>query len=175
MYPGAQELCDNKDNDCNSGTADGSGESWYGTACDGPDSDLCEEGTYECTGGAQICSDSTGDNLEICDGADNDCDGSIDEGYDVDNDTYTVCNGDCDDNNPSINPETYWYQDSDGDSYGNLSVPLQQCIQPEGYVSDSSDCDDSDPDIYPGGPAVRITGVSPAYYSTLQAAYDTAV
>ncbi|MEE4363855.1 MAG: MopE-related protein, partial [Desulfotignum sp.] len=92
IYPGAPELCDGKDNDCNPATADGSGESWYGTACDGPDTDLCKEGILTCSGGQQICTDNTGNNIEICDGLDNDCnpataDGSGESWY------GTACDG----------------------------------------------------------------------------------
>ena len=79
VYPGAPELCDGKDNDCNSQTFDGSGESWYGLTCDGPDSDLCKEGTFTCTNGTQICTDNTGNNIEVCgNGIDDNCDGLID-------------------------------------------------------------------------------------------------
>jgi len=73
IYPGALEVCDRKDNDCNPATADGSEEVWVGEVCDGIDSDLCMEGTYSCSGGQRVCSDNTGDNIEICDGLDNDC------------------------------------------------------------------------------------------------------
>ena len=79
VYPGAPEICDGKSNDCNNpGAPDGSGESWYGASCDGPDSDLCEEGAYQCTSGIQSCSDTTGDNIEVCNGIDDDCDGVLD-------------------------------------------------------------------------------------------------
>jgi len=37
---------------------------------------------------------------------------------------------DCDDANSVLNPDTLWYQDADGDSYGNSSASLQQCSQP---------------------------------------------
>ena len=85
IHPGATEICNGIDDDCNAGTSDGSGEIWYGTACDGPDSDLCKEGTYGCTNGVQSCSDNTGNNTEgpygdltCSDGKDNDCDGLTD-------------------------------------------------------------------------------------------------
>ncbi len=44
---------------------------------------------------------------------------------------------------------TSWYQDSDGDTYGNPLVSVQQCSQPINYVLDSGDCDDSNPNINP--------------------------
>ncbi len=82
--------------------------------------------------------------------------------------------GDCDDTNALINPMTLWYPDSDGDGYGNPSVSLHQCTQPANYVLDNTDYDDNDPNIYPGGPPVRVIGVSTLYYSTLQEAYNAA-
>ncbi len=68
-----RDICDGQDNDCNPDTPDGSDESWYGTDCDGEDSDNCKEGIYSCIDAQQSCSDNTGDNLELCDGVDNDC------------------------------------------------------------------------------------------------------
>ncbi len=76
IHPGAAELCDGVDNDCNSGTLDGSGETWYGALCDGLDSDSCKEGTYYCAHGAQACSDETLGTDEIRGNLDDeDCDG----------------------------------------------------------------------------------------------------
>lgn len=84
---------------------------------------------------------------------------------------------DCDDSNSSVSV-IYWYPDTDRDGYGNPSISIQQCTQPAGppvYVLDHTDYDDNDPNIYPGGPAVRISGTKPVYYMTLQEAYNSAV
>ncbi|MBU0996346.1 MAG: SUMF1/EgtB/PvdO family nonheme iron enzyme [Proteobacteria bacterium] len=43
-----------------------------------------------------------------------------------------------------------WYQDADGDGYGNINLTIKKKSQPDGYVSDSSDCNDTDNTVYPG-------------------------
>ncbi len=94
---------------------------------------------------------------------------------DNDGDTFTTCNGDCNDGNPAINPNTWWYLDSDGDGYGTASAAMQQCPQPTGYVQNNTDCSDSDANIYPGGPEVRIVSPKTYYWITqLQTAYNAA-
>ena len=64
--------------------------------------------------------------------------------------SLTSTSGDCDDSNASLNPATLWYQDADGDTYGNPSVSQASCTQPLGYVSNSSDCNDASASIKPG-------------------------
>jgi parallel beta-helix repeat protein len=53
--------------------------------------------------------------------------------------------------------------DADGDGYSR-----------EGGICGTVDCSDTDPGIYPGGPAVRIVGATPVYFSTIQEAYNAA-
>ena len=79
IFPGASEVCDGVDNDCNGATADGADEGALGDPCDGADSDQCNEGNEECSGGVMVCSDLSGDDVETCNNVDDDCDGETDE------------------------------------------------------------------------------------------------
>jgi len=97
------------------------------------------------------CSDADGDGFQdtACGGTDcNDANASIHPG------APEYCNGiddDCDgipDNNP-VNPNTY-YQDIDGDGFGNPLSWVQACSPPGGYVANSGDCNDSNGNVHPG-------------------------
>ena len=44
---------------------------------------------------------------------------------------------------------TAWYQDSDGDGFGNLNKTTTETDQPDGYVDNSFDCNDADVSINP--------------------------
>jgi hypothetical protein len=65
--------------------------------------------------------------LEICNDIDDDCDGMVDEGV-----------------------QTTFYQDLDGDTYGNPAVFQLACSAPSGYVNRYLDCNDNNAKIYPG-------------------------
>ncbi len=72
---GINELCDNKDNDCDGVIDNGDPES--GAQC-GKDVGECEFGVEHCVGGVLVCVGGVGPSEEICDGKDNDCDGTAD-------------------------------------------------------------------------------------------------
>ncbi len=50
--------------------------------------------------------------------------------------------------------ESTWYQDSDGDGYGDPEVSQVSEDGPEGWVLDGTDCDDGDPAVHPGAEEV---------------------
>jgi len=57
-----------------------------------------------------------------------------------------------------------YYEDNDGDGYGNAAVSVVACSAPTGYVKQSGDCADGNPAIYPN--VVQCIGGSD--YNTLQ-------
>lgn len=71
-------------------------------------------------------------------------------------DTEVASNGVDDDCDGSVDENTTWYRDSDGDGYGNASSTTTSATQPSGYVSNSTDCDDSDANVNPG--KTEVTG-----------------
>lgn len=81
IYPGALEICDGKDNDCNGIVDDLPPQTCY----TGP---AGTEGVGICKAGIQVCENGTrsaciGEVIpqeEVCDGVDNNCDGEVDEG-----------------------------------------------------------------------------------------------
>jgi Putative metal-binding motif/Secretion system C-terminal sorting domain/Proprotein convertase P-domain len=139
IFPGNPEVCDGKDNNCNSTTDEGVTTTYYYDV-DGDgfgenaSQDLCApNGFYT----ALVAGDCDNDNpninpdaTEICDGVDNNCDWQIDEGLPIN--TY------------------YW--DEDADSFGRSDefLFINACA-PTGFYSALvlGDCEDDDPNINP--------------------------
>ena len=57
-----------------------------------------------------------------------------------------------------VNTTTY-YQDSDGDGYGDPSNTRDAIAQPSGYVTNSKDCNDRDADINPDATEICDDGI----------------
>ena len=117
IRPGAEDVCNEVDDDCD-GVTDPGAPVWYADS-DGDDygNPTISEVACERPGSAVLddtdCDDSNASVSpgapEICDGLDNDCDKATDEDFDADGDGHApigACDAgdDCDDGNPNVFP-----------------------------------------------------------------------
>ncbi|MEZ4990840.1 MAG: DUF5005 domain-containing protein [Saprospiraceae bacterium] len=142
IHPGAAEICNGIDDNCNGQTDEGLMDFTYYRDQDqdnygNPDLSIttCENLPPEgYTANDEDCDDDNPNihpgAAEICNGIDDNCNGQTDE--DLMNFTY--------------------YRDQDQDAYGNPDLSITTCdnLPPEGYTTNDEDCDDDNPDIHPG-------------------------
>lgn len=122
-----EESCDGLDNNCNGLVDDIFLENSdyckkQGVCSEGVVLTLCEEGKWLCS--YEFVPYYESEELH-CDDVDNDCDGSTDEGV-----------------------KKVFYEDLDGDDFGNPNKTIEDCTVPEGYTNNNLDCNDDDPFIH---------------------------
>jgi hypothetical protein len=145
IYPGAEEWCNDKDDDCD-GIVDnvegGVESSWYPDAdgdgfgdqtvepmvssdCSPPEGYALAAEEGDCDDDSSTVSPAA---VEQCDDIDNDCDDLIDE------------------DDPDLVPPT-WYPDGDGDGFGDDAASVDACEAPDDHIAIGGDPDDTDAEI----------------------------
>jgi len=147
VHPGATEVCDEVDNDCNEVVDEGvtttfyidlDNDGWGGfsattEACSEPEGYAAELGDCD-DGEAAVNPDAT----EICNEIDDDCDTDIDD----------------EDANVDVSTGATFYLDDDGDGYGDAATGALACAATPTTVTDATDCDDSSADVHPAASEV---------------------
>lgn len=137
-YPGALDVCDGVDNDCDGGVDNFDADKDGYPACPGPNQD-CDDND------AQVHPKAKAD---CTNGKDNDCSGAVDADEDADNDGYYACD-DCDDKSAAIFPGAPENCKNNKDNNCDGTVDSKADADNDG-TPQCSDCDDYDPQRHPG-------------------------
>jgi hypothetical protein len=128
-FPGAAELCDGLDNNCNVDVdenltfipyyqdldADGFGGAFVNDFCIAQPGMVTND--FDCIDNNSLVNPN---GVEVCNEIDDNCNGIVDEGV-----------------------QTVFYADVDGDGFGNANNTTMACSVPAGYVTNTEDCNDN--------------------------------
>lgn len=136
VHPGATEVCNGIDDDCDALVDEGFDRDGDGTTSCGGD---CNDVNAAIRPGA----------VEICNNVDDDCDDLVDEGFDRDGDGFTPCGGDCNDANPNVNPGRPEACNGIDDNCNGM-VDEEFDADGDGVTACGGDCNDANPLVFPG-------------------------
>jgi M6 family metalloprotease-like protein len=141
VHPGADDVCNDRDDDCDGRVDPGfdlDGDAF--SRCGGD----CDDGDPATHPGA----------TELCNDHDDDCDLIADEDFDADGDGWSICAAlpDCDDGDAAVHPGAAEQCDGlDGACRGAL-LDVEADADGDGWRACDGDCDDADPSAWPGAP-----------------------